>query len=186
MIDDALLEAMQKAAYRAAYKVLDNGNDAEDVAQDVIAKALTFDIHTKDSPVAFVTTMATNRARTVLKRREREEDVQAGLERPQAAQVGISAAGMRNQVIARVRDALSEKEFAALDMRARGMDRGQIADQLGYANGGAVGVVLSRVRKKLVDKFGGEENLRALLGPQFLYPLEERATDELDGARRPS
>jgi RNA polymerase sigma-70 factor (ECF subfamily) len=163
---ETIFQEHHERVFRAAYRVVGNANDAEDVLQTVFLRLLRRDggAHLSDSPGSYLHRAAVNGALDLLRARVRArgtplEDVEWGLadesgERPDRRQGG-------REIRDRLRDAMTKLSPKAAEIFAlrylEGYGNHEIARMLGVGRS-TVAVTLHRARKKL------QAELRPLLG----------------------
>jgi RNA polymerase sigma factor (sigma-70 family) len=168
---DALLQA-RTIAVRSAARIV-GPEDAEDVAQETIARLLEQDPAGLQGWRGWVWTVAYRRALDLDAKEKRRRQILEGY-RPRDRDVGPSEQGMRDHVMAQVLSVLSDRDAALLLAQLDGVPNAELAEQFGLASAATVSVTLNRIRARIRAAFPSAD-LRELLGEvPRVYDAEAR------------
>lgn len=163
---EALANAHAGLVFRAAYRVLGDAAQAEDVQQEVFLRLLESPPREVASWPAYLTTATTRRAIDVLRRRQRWWALQPRWQvHADATTASAEEAGMEAERAARLRQALgrlSRREAECFALRyLDGLDLSEVAAALRLTENN-VGVILHRARRRLEALLGDtNEEVRA-------------------------
>lgn len=155
-----LFEEYYPALVRMLYRRTGDRDRAEDLAQETFARAVEAPPH---NPRPWLFAVALNLVREDGRRSVRQgrrlQLLRNELDRPQP---GPDADFERREQQDQVRAALarlSDRDREALLLKAEGFSYEEIADALGLAKG-AVGTTLARARRRLVEAYGADGQVR--------------------------
>ena len=148
---EQVFHACYGPVYGAAYRLLGNRAEAEEVAQEAFLRLHRQPPTRSSTPnlmgwlITVATNLAYNRLRSERRRRRREEQVSLPAQ-PMDAADETDVGGERARRVRRVLAQLPERQTLILLLRHSGLSYAEVAEQLGVAPG-SVGTLLARAER---------------------------------------
>lgn len=154
----AEFDALFRVSYRAAFAILGDRSEAEDCAQEALARALVRWRRIEEYAAPWVAKAASNRALDLARRRQRREDRPLTDDTPVSAALGSDLMATRRRDLTTALQNLPRRQRDAIVLR-------HLADlseaDAAQAMGCSIGTVKSAVSR-------GVDRLRYELGPNWL------------------
>jgi RNA polymerase sigma factor (sigma-70 family) len=157
-------------------------DDADDLAQEVVARFVALD-EPAENPQAWATTVATNLANDWHRRDQGRQgrlgdpvapddpSVDMGIaaiQRHLDALVAPSLQAMNRAVAEQIAIELTPRELELMTLVADGYPHAEIAERLGYAGADSVKATAARIRRRIRERFDGDD-IQELLGHPRAY-----------------
>jgi RNA polymerase sigma-70 factor (sigma-E family) len=161
-IDQGLAGELFALAYRVGYRMLGSRADAEDVAQETVARACARWTRVRDHPHAWAARVSANMAIDVIRRRRREHGgVSASRSQPSASAAADAFVAERAELVAAL-ERLPRRQRDVVVLRyLADLGEAEVAQQLGCSVG-SVKQHASRGLRSLRASLGAAGSLEAL------------------------